>query len=303
MLKLLLFLAKLVVAGTAVLAVALVAGCAGERALVYFPSRSVPDPAGMGLADVEVARFTADDGVALCGWFAPATAPGRSLAVLVCHGNGGNVADRAHLLQDLPALGLSVLVLDWRGYGNSDDVQPTEEGLYRDGRAALAWLAERTGLPPSRIVLYGESLGSGIAVQLALEAAEAADTADTADTNGASGPTDAARAPAAPYALVLQAPFTSLPDAASFHYPWLPVSWLLRDRYDSASKIGRVRVPLLVIHGSRDGTVPVEQGRALAAAAGGTHRFIELPGRGHNDLWRDRAARRAELAAFLDELR
>ena len=279
----------------AALALLLPAGCAGERALVYFPSRSVPAPESVGLAGVEQAGFTTDDGVHLAGWFAPASGTSRDLAVLVCHGNGGNVASRARLLRDLPPLGLAVLVVDWRGYGASDDVQPTEDGLYRDGRAALAWLMARTGLPESRIVLFGESLGTGVAVQLAAEAADAAEAARAADSA-------APPAGSAPYALVLQSPFTSLADAAAANHPWLPVRLLLRDRYDSLSKIGRVHVPLLVLHGAQDGIVPVEQGRRLQAAAGGPHHFIELPRAGHNDVWRDGTARRADLAAFLDDL-
>jgi fermentation-respiration switch protein FrsA (DUF1100 family) len=239
----------------------------------------VPAPRDVGLSGVVEAQFQADDGVALAGWFAPAWDPRRGLAVLVAHGNGGNVADRAHLLRDLPRLGLDVLVFDYRGYGKSADVGPTEDGLYRDGRAALAWLRERTGLPASRVVLFGESLGSGVAVELAHELL-----------------------PDAPAALVLQSPFTSLADAAASHYPLLPVRLLLRDRYENLAKLPALRAPLLVLHGTRDSIVPLAEGRALYAAATGRKRLVEVPGRDHNDLWVDDQARTADLKAFLDEL-
>ena len=251
----------------------------GQRRLIYFPSRDVPEPRRVGLADVVEANFAADDGVALHGWFVAAWKPRRDLALLVCHGNGGDIANRADLLRSLPRAGLDVLVFDYRGYGRSADVGPTEEGLYRDGRAALAWLRERTGLPASRVVLYGESLGSGIAVELARELA-----------------------PDAPHALVLQSPFTSLADAGAAHFPFLPVSLLLRDRYDNLAKIGALHVPLLVMHGTSDATVPVAQGRALVARAAGPKRMVEVRGGEHNDLWGDERARTADVVKFLDEV-
>jgi uncharacterized protein len=260
----------------------LLGACVMQRKLVYFPDRTVPSPEQTGQTGVEQVRFLTDDGVHLSGWFAPAAGSDRHLALLHCHGNGGNVAGRAHLLRDLPPLGVSVLIFDWRGYGTSDDEPPTEDGLYRDGRAALAWLEARTALPADRIVLYGESLGTGVAVQLAAELADA----------GAS----------APHALILQSPFTSLPDVAAWHYPWLPVRLILSDRYDSLSKIGRVHAPLLVMHGVNDSVVPFDEGRTLEAAAGGPHQFIALPGTNHNDVWFRRADRVADIRAFLDGL-
>lgn len=249
-----------------------------QRRLIYFPARDVPSPRSLGLKEVVDARFTASDGVALHGWFAPGWEPRRRLAVLVSHGNGGNVAHRTHLLRDLPRLGLDVLVFDYRGYGLSADVAPDEQGLYRDGRAALAWLRERSELPASRVVLFGESLGAGVAVQLAHELL-----------------------PDAPAALILESPFTSLADAAGALYPVLPVRLLLRDRYDNAAKLPALKAPLLVVHGARDSIVPAAQGRALSAAATGPTRFIEVPNRDHNDLWLDERARTEDVKSFLDE--
>jgi uncharacterized protein len=248
-----------------------------QRRLIYFPSRVVPDPVMVGSAQLEEARFTAEDGVALHGWFATAEGEARDLAVLVSHGNGGNVAHRRHLLEGLSAAGLHVLVYDYRGYGKSEG-SPSEAGLYRDGRAAQAWLLERTGLPAGRLVQYGESLGAAVALELA-------------------------RAAPAPRALVLESPFTSLADVAGLHYPWLPVSLLLRDEYDNAGKIGRLAVPLLVMHGTHDSIVPPGHGRTLVErAAGRPRRLVEVRGSDHNDLWRDERARVADVLAFLAEV-
>lgn len=250
-----------------------------QRKLIYFPSHDVPDPRELGLRDVEEARFTADDGVTLHGWFAPARpdASGRTrgLCVLVSHGNGGDVAHRAHLLRHLPPAGLHVLVYDYRGYGLSEG-SPTEEGLYRDGRAARAWLLARTGLPPDRLVQFGESLGAAVSLELALD-----------------GPP--------PHAVVLQTPFTSLPGVAGELYPLLPVRLLLLDRFDNLGKVPRLTAPLLVLHGTQDSLVALSQGRALLERAGSaTKRLVEVTGADHNEVWRDAKARCADVLAFLD---
>lgn len=249
----------------------------GQRRLIYFPIGTPPDPARIGWPQLEEARFAAADGTALHGWFAPAQGASRELAVLVHHGNAGSVADRLHLLGDLPPLGLAVLAYDYRGYGHSAG-SPSEEGLYADGRAAQAWLLARTGLGPERLVHLGESLGAGVALELAA---------------GSQPP---------PHAVLLLSPFTSLADVSALHYPLLPARLLLRDRYDNASKVARLRAPLLVIHGSADDIVPVEQGRELVRlATGAPARLVEVPRRGHNDLWT--VERAADVAGWLDALR
>lgn len=248
----------------------------GQRRLIYFPFGTPPEPARAGWPQIEEARFAAADGTALHGWFAPARGAPRGLAVLVHHGNAGSVADRLHLLDDLPPLGLHVLVYDYRGYGRSAG-SPSEEGLYADGRAAQAWLLARTGLPPERLVHLGESLGAGVALELAA---------------GAQPP---------PHAVVALAPFTSLADVSALHYPLLPARLLLRDHYDNAAKVGRLRAPLLVIHGAQDDIVPASHGRELVRlAASAPARLVEVPRRGHNDLWT--AERAADVAGWLDGL-
>jgi fermentation-respiration switch protein FrsA (DUF1100 family) len=270
------FMPFLLIAAFALFLLVTLWSCQGR--LIYFPDRGSEDLRALGLPDAESVRFRADDGTGLHGWFHPATAPARGLAALVCHGNAGNASMRAQRLGDLSRLGLATLVFDYRGYGLSDDASPTEAGLQRDGRAALDWLLQRTGLPLERVVLVGESLGCAVAIELA------------------------ARGPGAPAALVLEAPFTSLVDAGAAHYPFLPVSLILRDRYDNLARIGEVRAPVLVIHGAEDHIVPVALGREVFAHAPEPKRLLVIDGVGHNDLWLDARSRRAELAAFLDEV-
>ncbi len=228
-----------------------------ERRLIYFPLRAhevTPQQLGMAYEELEL---RAEDGVRLHGWFLPVK--GSRLTLLVCHGNGGNIShrlDRALLAQ--AHLGTDVLLFDYRGYGRSDG-RPDEEGTYRDARAAWRWLLTK-GVAPGRIVIFGESLGSAVALQLALE-------------NGGAR------------ALVLESPFASIPAMARAVYPFLPVWPLVRTRYDNLSKIGRLRLPLLVLHGERDDIVPFAQGRRVFEAAPEPKRFWAIPGAHHNDTY------------------
>ncbi len=241
-----------------------------EDSLVFVPSRYPYgnwEPQGL---PVEDAWFRSDDGVQLHGWFLERERP--RAVVLYLHGNGGNVTHRAHLLRTLhDRLDVSVLVLDYRGYGRSEG-SPNEAGVLADARAARAWLAERTGLAPSEIVLWGHSLGGAVAVDLA--AAEGAK------------------------ALVLECTFSSAPDVAAYHYPWLPVRLLMKTRLDSLSKIGRYRGPLFQAHGDADTIVPIQFGRRLFEAANEPKRFEVIPGAGHDDVFMPDYYRK--LAAFLD---
>jgi len=227
-----------------------------EKRLIYFPMSALEaTPAGLGLAHQEL-ELRAEDGVRLHGWFLPVK--GSQGSVLVCHGNGGNIShrlDRAMLIQS--RLGRDVLLFDYRGYGRSEG-SPDEPGTYRDARAAYRWLREH-GQGPERIVIFGESLGSAVALELALGS------------------------PAR--ALVLESPFTSIPEMARAVYPFLPVWPLVRTRYDNLGKIGRLRLPLLVLHGDRDDVVPFSQGRRVFEAAPEPKRFFAIPGATHNDTY------------------
>jgi fermentation-respiration switch protein FrsA (DUF1100 family) len=225
-----------------------------QRRLIYFPSPG-PVPSAVAVSpngrDVE---FDTEDGICLGAWYLPAA--GKAPAVLVCNGNGGDRSMRAALAVALNRMGLSVLLFDYRGYGGNLG-RPSEEGLAADARAAQAWLAARPEVDPQRIVYFGESLGAAVTIGLALQ-----------------------RPPAA---LVLRSPFTSLADVAEVHYPWLPASRLLVDRYPSIERIASVSVPLLVIAGDRDDIVPESLSRRLYDAAGEPKRFVQVRAAGHND--------------------
>jgi pimeloyl-ACP methyl ester carboxylesterase len=219
---------------------------AGQRALMFpAPHASIPLPGGRGYARVE-------EGVLLV------RAPPQQAApwVVYFHGNGEQLSDLEGTADALQARGLGFLGVEYPGYGWAEGA-PTEEGIYAAARSALAWLEKEQGVGPGRVVLLGRSLGSGVAVQMAQEGRGAR--------------------------LVLVSPYTSMGDMAAAVFPWLPGRLLVRDRFDSLSKVARLRVPTLVVHGTQDEVVPVVQGRRLAAAiAGGQALWVE--GAGHNDV-------------------
>ena len=229
---------------------------AGQRTLIYFPDRDVPSPAVTGLADVEAVRIQAEDGVTLQAWFLASRAQQPSPAVIVFNGNAGNRAYRSSLAAALRGLGLSVLLFDYRGFGDSDG-SPTEAGLNEDARAVWRYVAGRSDVRADRLVYFGESLGSAVAVRLAVEHA--------------------------PAALILRSPFTSLVDVGRLHYPILPVRWLLRDRFSSVDAIASVRSPLLIVAGDRDRIVQLEQSRRLFERASEPRELVVVRGADHND--------------------
>jgi fermentation-respiration switch protein FrsA (DUF1100 family) len=228
-----------------------------ETSFIYFPSRSLEvTPADFGLAFEEV-HLAAEDGVKIHAWLLPH--PSSRFTILFAHGNAGNIShrlDRARLLGR--RLSAEVFLFDYRGYGRSEG-RPDEQGTYRDARAAHRHLTETRGVGPDRLVLFGESLGSAVALDLALEGA--------------------ARA------LVLESPFTSIPDMARLVLPFLPLSPFLRTRYDNLAKVGGLKIPLLVMHGDRDEVVPFAQGRRVFEAAPEPKRFHRIVGAGHNDTY------------------
>lgn len=228
----------------------------GQRRLMYFPHPSVPPPAAVGLADAEQVTFAADDGVQLHGWFVPATERPARATMLVCNGNAGNRAHRAELAQAFRRQGVAVLLFDYRGYGDSAGT-PTERGLALDARAARRYLLSRPDVNAARLVYFGESLGSAVAVELAVEHP--------------------------PAALALRSPFTSMADVGAGHYPILPVRLLLRDRYATIDRIAQVRAPLLVIAGDADRIVALEQSRRVHDAALSAKTFVVIDGADHND--------------------
>jgi fermentation-respiration switch protein FrsA (DUF1100 family) len=223
-----------------------------QRKLQYLPGKSpVALPRGEPYREIEEFEVATSDGVRLVGWYWQGQRP---VTLLIFHGNGGHRGDRLGWLELMRPLGVGLCMIDYRGYGGSDG-SPSEDGLYRDAEAALSWLKPRqTG----SIVYFGESLGGGVATELAL------------------------RFP--PAAMILQSSFTSAVDIGRQAYPFLPVGLLMKDRYDNLQKIPRVSTPLLVIHGEADSIVPVENGRALFDAAGHPKEWYNVPIAGHNDL-------------------
>jgi fermentation-respiration switch protein FrsA (DUF1100 family) len=242
-----------------------------ENALVFracTASESWLEPRGMTVRDV---RFRSADGTELHAWWIPPERPDAG-AVLVSHGNGGNLSYRGFLAGNLSMLtGAGVLLYDYPGYGHSAGT-PSEAGCYAAADAAYDWLTTTGKVPPGRVVLVGESLGGGVAVDLAARTEHRA--------------------------LVLFCTFTTLPAAAKARYPFLPTHTMMRNRFDSLSKIDRCRRPLFLAHGTADGSVPVRLGEELFAAAPGPKEFLRVEGAGHNDLLSERVY--LALKAFLD---
>jgi uncharacterized protein len=222
--------------------------------LLYRPVREVSlTPADAGL-EYEQVTFESADGVRLTGWYVPAqNAP---FTILICHGNGGNLAHLLDSLRLFHSLGLHCMAFDYRGYGGSGG-RPTEAGTYLDAQAAYDWLTGPKGVPPEQIILFGRSLGGSIAAHLA------------------------GRAQAA--GLVIESAFTSFPDVAAGFYPYLPVRWFapLLFRYDTLACVKKVRCPVMVVHSRDDELVPFAFAQRLFEAAHEPKRFVEIAG-GHN---------------------
>jgi hypothetical protein len=240
--------------GLALYAVVVLAAWLGQRHLMYVPDRTRVAPAAIGLAGVSEIELATPDGAQLVAWRS-AAAPGRP-TLLYFHGNAGNLAGRADRLARYRRQGFGVLMMSWRGYSGGTG-RPSEANNVADARLAYERLLAE-GVPAQQIVLYGESLGSGVAVQLAAEREVGA--------------------------VVLDAPYTSIVDVALRTYPYLPVRPLLADRYESNQFIGQVRAPVLILHGERDAVIPASMGRALFAAAPGPKQLMLFPDGGHVDL-------------------
>ena len=227
-----------------------------QRTLIYFPFDDVPSPSAVGLAEVELVTFPTADGLVLSGWFVSSRSTAASGTVIVFNGNAGNRAYRAPLAAALRDYGYQVLLFDYRGYGGNAGA-PTEPGLLADARAARAYLLGRADVDASRLVYFGESLGSAVAIALAAEHH--------------------------PAALVLRSPFTSLADVGRVHYPFLPVGLLLWDRFASLEAIRDVGCPVLVIAGDRDRIIPVSQSRRLYDEVRTPKDLVIIAGADHND--------------------
>lgn len=229
----------------------------GQSGLVFHPDmpgrevRNTPADAGL---DFESLRIRTEDGETLAGWFVP----GSSLdgpVVLFLHGNAGNIGHRIETLDMLHAAEAATLIIDYRGFGESTG-SPSEKGTHRDARAAWDWLVHERGIEPGRIVIFGRSLGSAVGTRLAAEVR--------------------------PAGLILEAAFTSIVELGGHHYPWAPVRWLSRFRYDTEAWLAEVESPTLLAHARDDEIVPFEHAERLARIRPPVVDLLVLDG-GHND--------------------
>ena len=225
-----------------------------QRQLLYFPDRSRPQLAALRDLGVREVQLTTADGLDLLSWYLPP--PEGRPVIAYFHGNGGNIAYRADRVRRFAREGYGALLVEYRGYGGNPGA-PTEAGLFEDARAGLEFLRAQ-GIAAGRIVLYGESLGTAVAVHAA--------------TRGPVG------------AVVLESPFTSIAAVAQHHYPFVPANLLVWDRFDALSRIGQIDAPLLMLQGGRDGIVPARFGEALFAAAPEPKERWLKPEAGHEDL-------------------
>lgn len=252
-----------------------------QRHLIYQPTR---EPVVHAMAGATADRLTdvsivTSDGVTLKGWHVAARTAGQSggaapadhaprRLTIYFQGNAVHRGRRGKQFTMLSNLGSDVLIVDYRGYGESGG-RPSEQGLALDACAIWKHAIEELGFTADQIVLFGESLGGGVATGLAAELCEQG---------------------VVPGGLILRATFASLVDTARHHYPWLPVSWLLIDRYPSIDRLPRINCPLLVLHGDQDQIIPFAHSERLYAAApersanGVPKMFVPLPGAGHNDI-------------------
>jgi uncharacterized protein len=227
-------------------------------------------------ANGEDVWFPAANGERLHGWFVRARQQPAQATILHCHGNGGNLTNVGWVAEQLSQRGYDVLVFDYRGYGRSAGALTNEHGLYADGDAAYDFLTGARGVRPEQLVLYGQSLGTTVAIDLA------------------------ARRPAA--ALIVESGLSSASEMAQAALPWLPrwLHWLGKNRFESASKIARVHGPVLITHGTQDEVIPVEQGRKLFAAAREPKRLEIVEDGDHNLVGRGGAAYLDKVAEFIE---
>jgi len=247
-----------------------------ESRLIYFPGgeRSLTPPPATLQLPIERAQFTAEDGVKLVGWVMPAPDNSTGFWLLVCHGNAGNLSqfDRPAHYAALRRLGLNLFAFDYRGYGESGGM-PSEHGLYRDADAAYRYLREERRVPPERIILFGHSLGSAVAIDLASRTRVAG--------------------------LIVEGGLISVVQRGQELYPFIPVRWIARTRFSSIDKIPRVTVPKLFLHAVADEVIPLAHGRRLFQAAAEPKTLVELAGT-HSDAFAlDSARYFGSIAGFI----
>lgn len=224
--------------------------------LIYFPEKDVLSPKESGVPEMQTIKLQTDDGLKLTAWYYSSPQP-HMPTILYLHGNAGHIGHRAMLIRSYLNQGYGVLLLTYRGFSGNPGT-PSEEGLYKDARAAIQFLHEQ-GISDECLVLFGESLGGAVAIQMATEYKNLG-------------------------AIILQSPFTTLADIGQYHYPFFPVKWLIKDKFASIEKINLIHCPVLVIIAKNDNIVPPAYSRKLFDAILTPKRLLEVPGKGHNSL-------------------
>lgn len=247
------------------IAVALVLGCAAfvyglrrlELLMTFHPDRMTAQEAKSSAEGAESVWFNSADGTRLNGWFFESQSKPAAATIIFFHGNGGNISSVGWMGQRFAKHGFNVLLFDYRGYGASEGVAGDESGLYADGDAAIAFVVNNKGVRPEQIVLYGHSLGTTVATDVA--------------SRGTYG------------AVVLESGLSSASSVAATALPWLPtwLHFLDRNRFESARKLANVKSPILIAHGDPDGTIPTDEGRRLFASAHEPKKLLIVPGAGH----------------------
>ena len=247
------------------IAVALVLGCVAfvyglrrlELLMTFRPDRMTAQESKSPAAGAEIVWFNSADGTRLNGWFFASLTKPAAATIIFCHGNGGNISSVGWMGQRFAKHGFNVLLFDYRGYGASEGVVADESGLYADGDAAVAYVVKNKGVRPEQIILYGHSLGTTVAADVA--------------SRGTYG------------AVVLESGLSSASSVAATALPWLPawLHFLGRNRFESARKLASVKAPILIAHGDPDKTIPTDEGRRLFAAANEPKKLLIVPGAGH----------------------
>lgn len=246
----------------------------GQRSMMYLPDRTRPDPAGWPMPSVQVIEVETSDGLTLTSWYQPPS-HGDMPTILLFHGNGGHHAWRTHGMRPLADQGYGVLLASYRGYGGNPG-KPNEKGLYADARGHIEWLMKETGTPPESIVLYGESLGSGPAIQMASEF----------DMD----------------ALILQTPYDSIAGVAGIHFFYFPfIKHVIWDKFANDAKIGRLTLPTLILLAANDTVIPARSSERLVEAATEPLTVVTLREAGHNSMQANGAT--AEILKFLETYR
>ena len=227
-----------------------------QRHLMYFPDGQDFQPAKLGLSGFIRMDYSAPDGIRLHGFYAPRAA-GRRLTILFLQGNAGNLNMRADKIRLWQKEGFGLMLATYRGYAGNRG-SPTEPGLYQDARAAITTL-QAAGIARKDMIIYGESLGTGLAVQMASEGPSAA--------------------------LILEAPYTSIPDVGQFRYPFVPIFWVMQDKFMSIAKIGNIHTPLLVLQAGQDYVIPPHFARKLYEAANSPKQILTNATAGHNTIY------------------